>query len=313
MAQNYTLDEIKARILSIGSKASKIKWLTEEAGYERSDAEHTYRLIMMLNPEAEAASRVANARAIHFTMGVEIECINVNRNEVRRLCTERGIETRDDYNAYNHRDSENTYKLMSDASLRSDGGDAYGTCEIVTPILRNLNSLKTVCEVINEAGARVNKTCGLHVHFGAKDFTDAQWFRIICNYGRIEEIIDSFMPASRRGANPQWCASVKEHARNLERRAERGERITFRECRYEIGGRYHKVNLEAFDRHRTIEFRQHSGTTNFTKIENWVKFLASFLTYSIRNERLIEATSIDELPFLNASQKAYFKNRAENL
>jgi len=312
MAQNYTLDEIKARIIAVGTKASKIKWLTEEAGYNREDAESTYRLIMMLNPEAEAASRLANARAIHFTMGVELECINVNRNEVRRLCTERGIETRDDYLAYNHRDSETTYKLMSDASLVGASNDPYSPCEIVTPVLRNLNSLKTVCEVINEAGAKVNKTCGLHVHFGAKDFTDAQWYRIICNYGRIEDIIDSFMPASRRG-EAQWCASVKNHARNLEARANRGQRITFGDCRYELGSRYHKVNLEAFSRHRTIEFRQHSGTTNFTKIENWVKFLAAFLTYSIRNERLIEATNIDELPFLNEAQKNYFKNRVDDL
>lgn len=30
--------------------------------------------------------------------------------------------------------------------------------------------------------------------------------------------------------------------------------------------RSHKVNLEVYVRHRTVEFRQHGGLTNFTKM-----------------------------------------------
>lgn len=314
MAQNYTFDEIKARVIGRGSKASKIEWLTKEAGYTERDAESTYNLILMLNPRPAPTRRQrrevreateAVFQLMHFTVGVELECTNVNRNEVRRICAERGIATRDDFHDYNHRDSRDTYKLMSDGSLRRSRSDAYPTCEIVTPVLNDLASLKTVCEILNEAGASVNKSCGLHVHFGAARFTDAQWRRIICNYGRIERIIDAFMPASRRGDASQWCASIVEHARRIEARPG----MTREAMRSEFGGRYHKVNLEAFARHSTIEFRQHSGTIDFAKIENWVKFLAGLLTYSIQNEALLEARTIDDLPFLNREQKAFFKRR----
>lgn len=316
MNNKYTFDEIRARIIGRGTKSSKIDWLTKEAGYKAEDAETTYRLIMMLNPRPAATRRERREAAeavyelIHFTVGVELECTNVNRSAIQRACAARGIETRDDYNHYNHRDSESAYKLMSDASLRRSHTDLYGTCEIVTPVLNDLSSLKTMCEILNEAGASVNRSCGMHVHFGAAQFTNEQWRRIIANYGRIEAIIDRFMAPSRRGDGCEWCRSIVDHARAIENMYE----PTFEDMKREFGyDRYHKVNLEAFGRHHTIEFRQHAGTINYAKIENWVNFLASLLTYSINNAELLTATTIDELPFLSRAQKAFFKGRASSI
>lgn len=308
----YTFDEITAKILANGSKASKIDWLCNEAGFTPTDAENTYRLIIAVNPRPAATrrqrreAREAAFELIHFTVGVELECVNVSRAAVRDACAARGIQTRDDFHNYNHNDSADTYKLMSDSSLRGGRRDRYQPCEIVTPVLNDLSSLKTVCEVLREAGAKVNKSCGLHVHFGAANFTVEQWRRIVINYARIEDIIDSFMPESRRENNSQWCASVKSAARDLECR----DIDSFDIIRRQVGGRYHKVNLEAFDCHHTIEFRQHAGTIEFTKIENWVNFLAGLLTYSINNTDILTATSIDELPFLSDAQKRFFKARA---
>jgi hypothetical protein len=46
-------------------------------------------------------------------------------------------------------------------------------------------------------------------------------------------------------------------------------------------GRYFKVNLQALRVHGTVEFRQHSGTVDGTKVENWVRFLLGFVERSI--------------------------------
>jgi hypothetical protein len=46
------------------------------------------------------------------------------------------------------------------------------------------------------------------------------------------------------------------------------------------GGRYNKVNLCAFLRHGTIEFRQHSGTMNVDKVINWIVFCVNFVETS---------------------------------
>ena len=66
------------------------------------------------------------------------------------------------------------------------------------------------------------------------------------------------MPASRR--DNRYCRGLGHVSDEMIRSAR-----TVDELKGRIGDRYHKVNLEAYSRHKTVEFRQHSGTTNFTK------------------------------------------------
>ena len=76
--------------------------------------------------------------------------------------------------------------------------------------------------------------------------------------------------------------------------------------------RYHKVNFEAYSRHRTVEFRQHSGTTNFTKMENWIRFLNGLITFAKRSS-LPSRMTLEGLPFLDGKQKLFFKLRTKKL
>ena len=305
MAQYYSIDDIKARIIARGSKASKINWLVNEAGFNKADAENTYKLLISVCDRPRTISN----RPIRFTMGVELECTNVNISGVINACRTRNINISGDGRGYYHSNGNDGFEVKHDGSLESSAGDTYGTAEIVSPILHNLDSLKSLCGVLNEGGVTVNKTCGCHVHLGASQFTDAMWYRIVCNYARLEALIDSFMPKSRRGDENTYCRSIVAKAHVVEGRPN----ISFEEMRRYFGSRYYKVNLQAYATHKTIEFRQHGGTTSFTKIENWVNFVAGLCAWSMRHEELISATSIDEIPFLNAEQKAFFKNRAEAL
>jgi len=184
-------------------------------------------------------------------------------------------------------------------------------CEVVSPVLKSLKSLKEVCEVITEAGAKVNRSCGLHVHFGASKFTPEQWARIIKNYAAIEEVIDSFMPISRRSDNNHYCKPMWSASNFLDRcfgPMTMNKIFGSVEC-----NRYHKVNPMAYTGHKTIEFRQHSGTTDYKKIKNWIDFLTAFLTWTLKHEEIMTARSIDELPFLNDAQKQYYNNRKNEL
>lgn len=298
-----TLAEITAIILSNASKAKKIDTLIAE-GFTPRDAESTYQLIIKTAPSAARTS--SSPRGLGYTVGVEIECFNVVKSILKEAIEAAGLHAHE--TGYDHHDSKTSYKLGHDGSINPDGQATQGgTCEVVTPILKNLSSLKTVCKALNEHGAKVNKSCGLHVHIGAESFTDDDWRRIVVNYGRIEPIIDSFMAKSRRANNAYYCESIINAARRVEAY---GPYLTRRDIASEIGDRYHKVNLRAFDSHHTIEFRQHQGTTDFVKIENWVKFLTSFVTYCRTHTEYITATSIDELPFLTDALKRYYKGRA---
>lgn len=288
---NY-FSTIREIVLSNSSKEAKIKKLQDDLKCTRYEANHFYKLVMHVegDKQSEAAPK-------SFTMGVEIECFGFSKNVVRETLQNKGVLSI--VTGYDHNDQKKAYKLGHDGSI-----SGYDACEVVSPILKNLKSLKVVCETINEHGARVNRSCGLHVHLGADKFTLEQWVRIIKNYARIESIIDTFMAESRRGNNNQYCKSMISCANSL-----RGAN-SFSDIEDAFNNhRYYKLNVMSFRRHKTIEFRQHQGTTDFTKIKRWVEFLTAFVAYSLEHKDLIVASSIDELPFLNKTQKEYFNNR----
>lgn len=87
------------------------------------------------------------------------------------------------------------------------------------------------------------------------------------------------MPESRRYNNNSYCHSIAL-ALNADI-VDKFKDDVFTAYRHYICTRYAKVNLESYVRHNTIEFRQHSGTTDAEKITNWVVFMVGFVEESI--------------------------------
>ena len=143
-----------------------------------------------------------------------------------------------------------------------------------------------------------------HVHIGAENISDEHFVRIIKNYKKLEKAIDSFMPESRRENNNQYCMTLQNI--NLDNVQTKTDAMRV------LGTRYRKVNAHAFIRHQTIEFRQHSGTVDYDKISNWVRFLAKLVEYSYKKE-IEECVCIEDIPFLTQSEKIYFTNRRNQL
>lgn len=235
-----------------------------------------------------------------LTFGVEIETYNVLRDVLIREVEQRNISIQSE--GYNHRDNNNYYKIVSDSSIQGTNGQ-----EVVSPILKGktgLNSLKSVCDSLNTIGAKVNKSTGLHIHFDASKISDDHFVQIFKNYQKLESVIDTFMPQSRRAYNNRFCMSIQG--------------VDYDSCDTKSdviranNTRYRKVNAESYLRHKTVEFRQHSGTTDYDKISKWINFLRKLIQYSFENE--IEAVDrIEDIPFLTDNEKRYFINRREAL
>jgi hypothetical protein len=75
--------------------------------------------------------------------------------------------------------------------------------------------------------------------------------------------------------------------------------------------RYYKINPISYLRHGTIEFRQHQGSTSYEKISKWIEFCVKLVDWSRENRLTDYVRTIDEIPFLNAAEKRYFKARKE--
>lgn len=245
--------------------------------------------------------RVSNPRFV-YTFGVEIETYGSNTEYFKTLANDRGLEVFDHLSQYGgcHEDIQ-MFKLVPDGSI-----SGANPAECVTPALKGdskgFDSLKDCCTSLVEAGAKVNSSCGLHVHIGVQNLTETQYVNVFNNYKMLELVIDSFMANSRRKNNNGYCRSLRDHDFTY--------CTTISDVASELNNdRYHKVNPMAWGRHNTIEFRQHQGTVNFTKIKNWVSFCAKLVAWSANNVLDHEVQTIVEIPFLNATEKRFFESR----
>jgi hypothetical protein len=210
--------------------------------------------------------------------GIEIELVGISKETSLEAIQNAGLKAK--IETYNHEDhADGTWKITTDASVINGH-------EVVSPILHGEEGLREAMMVANAleaAGATINKSCGLHVHFNALDLTtDA--IRMICKrYMKFEGEIDAFMPLSRRENNNRFCRSTKLCFMNNSRFESAATKEALARS---VSGRYYKVNLEAYLAHHTIEFRQHSGTVDSQKIACWVRFLDDFITESIHQSEV---------------------------
>jgi hypothetical protein len=207
--------------------------------------------------------------------GIEIEAFGLKKSELIEELTAAGISVYDV--GYS---TSNSWKIVSDASIV--GENAF---ELVSPILQGkdgLRQLKTVSLIVKALEAKVNRTCGMHIHFDATYFNLKTFRNIFVNYSKLESEIDSFMPESRRGNSNRFCKSLTEFENNIKAISDNSTTLDGLNAINRITGntRYLKINIQSYWRQKSIEFRQHSSTVKFEKIQNWILFLARMIEFS---------------------------------
>jgi len=302
--ENGTKTSKIQKLLALGLTRRQVADLVANGNY--GFVQNVYKRMMqgLTNTAAQTAATIAPAidYAFNRNFGIEIEAYNCTRERLARELTAAGINVQ--VEGYNHTDHTDHWKLVTDSSLSGNN-----TFELVSPILhgeQGLEELEKVCWVLDLCNAKVNDSCGLHVHMDAAEFDLTTWKNLILTYKRLEGVIDNFMPRSRR--NNRYCKGLSaitetsiKNARSIS-----DLRTAF------LHNRYHKVNLEAYARHRTVEFRQHGGSTNFTKMSAWIHFLAKMITFA-KQGQVHTGTTLQNIPFLTESEKLYLKIRTKKL
>ena len=201
---------------------------------------------------------------------------------------------------WNH-DTRNHWKIVTDSSCGF---------ELVSPILSGSDGLKEAQKVINALsnvdGVMVNRSCGIHVHVGCNDITKTGMINTLVHYAKNELLIESVLAPSRR-ATSRWANSLLDARMGSALSIRNGEPHgsidefkawleTFETCndivhafqnRYGNMDRYRTVNVQAWNRQRTIEFRQHGGSLDSTKILTWVLFLLNTVEKCMATDKLV--------------------------
>ena len=199
------------------------------------------------------------------TFGVEIEMIGLRYESVEDILSSHNIPV---YSGDGG--SPTKWAVKGDGSLHPSPN-----CELVSPILKGKEGLDMTVAVANylkEAKAYANESCGLHVHHGAEDYEPDTAVRLLTLYARLEPIINSFLDPRRRDNS---YAKILGHPNDIPALFGKSPRMgrPFNLSTYsQYNDRYHKVNVMAYERHHTIEFRQHEGTVDGEEIKQWVVF-----------------------------------------
>lgn len=301
--QNITKTAKIQQLLLLGFTRRQVADLVTNGNY--GFVQNVYKKMLEAGAFNAQATSSAVVAEINYTFnrcfGVEIEAYNCDKHRLAQELQEAGIDVA--VEGYNHQ-TRNHWKLITDGSLT--GNDTF---ELVSPVLEGeagLQQLQKVCWVLDFCDVKVNNSCGLHIHMDAADFTIETWRNLAITYRRLESIVDGFMPDSRR--HNSYCKSLTGISERRIREAQNIEQL-----RIAFGNdRYYKLNIEAYARHRTVEFRQHSGTINFTKMENWIRFVANMITFA-QQGMVNTGCQLSSIPFLTADQKTFFKLRTKKL
>lgn len=180
---------------------------------------------------------------------------------------------------YHNTDATNffTWEIKPDGSLTGSPFEDFniGT-EIVSPVLSGddgLAALKIVCEAIKN-DVRISVKCGLHVHHGISisEFNK----NLVNSWLNCQDHFYAALPSSRQ--NNVYCKKYNAQ------KAEEGTPIELWRQQNNVCSRYYGLNLESFWLRGTVEFRCHSGSIEFDKINNWVKVTQRWLEKAVKEE-----------------------------
>lgn len=212
-----------------------------------------------------------------YTFGIELEIVGMSQDAAARVINGAGFAAR--VEGYNHTTRPH-WKVTTDASIHGRGG----ACEVVSPVLNtsDLSEAQAVVRALAAAGARVNESTGTHVHLGAQDMTGGDLSALWANWCAAQSATDLLVSPSRRvgGSGYRWARRYAQGETGDVRGGLESYGINYRYRPDDFRARYRALNLRAMMAHGTVEFRQHQGSLNASKLGAWVQYLAALADYS---------------------------------
>ena len=233
------------------------------------------------------------------TIGTEIEFTGITRHQaavvVAKFFDTTAKHEGGNYDKYTVEDYDGrVWTVMSDSSIRTT--DTQKRCELVTPILRwrDIKTLQQIVRDLRFVGAKVNNTCGMHVHIGANDMTAAQ-IRHLVNIVASRE--DLFYNALKVHENRKdYCRPTNERFLNELNQKKPATIDKLKTAWYGNNGdhnhhydptRYAILNLHALFTKGTVEFRIFNSTLHAGEVKAAIQFCAALVAFAKKARRSV--------------------------
>jgi len=234
----------------------------------------------MTTSNTAANTQTATMKTIRF--GIEIETIGLRREEAANaIKSVVGGTVRHAGGGYDTWEciapDGRVWKAMRDSSL----SDSCRNAEVVSPILRyeDIETLQEIVRAVRKAGAKVDQSCGIHIHLDGARFDAAAVTRLTKMWNKQEELIMHALGvcASRRAS---FCKDVDQ---NFLTRIEREKPRTLEALNVAWYGyhnarpyhydqtRYRALNLHALWQKGTIELRLFEAVLHAGKVKSYIQ------------------------------------------
>lgn len=247
--------------------------------------------------------------------GIEIEMTGLTRAEGAEVIAKYFGTTSEyaglGYDAYTVKDDKHrTWKVMRDASIRCftrTGSTSDGTysVELVSPICSydDIETIQQIVRNLREAGAKVNDSCGIHIHVNGAPF-DATTLRNLTNIMNSKENLIYKALQVSVSRERSYCKKVdqsflEELNRRKPKTLDKIQDIWYKgndgSNMHYHDSRYHCLNLHSLFSKGTIEFRLFNSTLHAGKIKAYIQFCLAIthqaLTQKCASRRVTESTN----------------------
>lgn len=234
--------------------------------------------------------------------GIEIEMTGLTRCAAAKIIAghfgSEAVHVGGVYDSYTIRDNQNRqWKIVSDASIhcrnrRNESASRDYSVEFVSPICQyeDIETIQALVRKLRSGGAKVNASCGIHVHVDASSHTPKTLRNIVNIMASKEELLYKALQVDV--ARERYCK--KADTRFLDELNHRKpksmnevERLWYNGSggRYEHydDTRYHALNLHSVFSKGTIEFRLFNSTLHAGKIKSYIQ-----LCLAISHQALVQ-------------------------
>ena len=197
------------------------------------------------------------------------------------------------------------WKVMGDASIRTERGGTRGqytgeACELVTPICtyEDIPVLQECVRTLRKAGAKVNGSCGIHIHVDAGNHTAQSLKNLVFLMKAKQDLIFRAVGTqSRRLA--RWCEPIdadlvdnirRVPGKDLDR--DKLEGIWYgtyapgeSRDRHYNSSRYHALNLHSTWQRGSVEFRLFEASLHAGEIRAWLNLCLAMSAQAIAQKR----------------------------
>ena len=237
--------------------------------------------------------------------GVEIEMTGLSRATAAKVLAgywnTEATYVGGTYDSYVVRDDEGRqWKLVSDASIRCqnrDGSSASkrNSVEFVSPICRyeDIPKIQEMIRLLKNNGARVNDSCGIHVHVDASSHTAQTLKNVVNIMASKEDILYKALKVQVdrerycKKADLRFLDAINNHRpRTLSEIEQMWYNGASRRYQHYDDSRYRALNLHSVFSKGTIEFRLFNSTLHAGEVKSYIQ-----LCLAISHQGLVQKSA----------------------